>query len=136
MLDLWPPRSWEENWNSCLNSLFQQIVSNMTCNFYVAVYGFEQLTGSKSNFASGPHSFKQNNHLWLYIDSQIINLRIVIMKICVSHTSANRLWMSIVWSIPWPSQKNEISSSIWHKSSIQTVEILFPWRTTCLSKFL
>ena len=75
--------------------------------------------------------FKQNNCLWLYIDSQLI-LRIVNYETTrnsfVFRTPGQiTCEMFVVWSIPWPSRRNEISGSIWHKLFNQTVEIVFPF---------
>lgn len=45
-------------------------------------------------------------------------------------------WMFIVWSILWPSGKNEIYCSIWHILFMQMVEILFPWQTLTNKLFI
>ena len=84
---------------------------------------------------------KRNKHLWLYIDSQLI-LRIVNYEttrksfvLCTRRQIACEMLL-IVWSVSRSRRKNENSGAIWHKSSIQTAKILFPWQTNCLSKFL
>ena len=60
----------------------------------------------------------------------------VVLKCSVFwHTLASRLW-DIYKAFRRPCRKNAISGSIWHKSLIQMVNLLFPWQKNCLSKFL